>query len=74
MKPIKFTQSNMKFVAEGCEDLPAFKGEGRIISCWELDGDDLMRILETKCLWVHVTGTKQPAMMLSVEQPFAGES
>ena len=40
MKPIKFTQADIKFIAEGCHDLPVCRGDGEFISCWELDGDD----------------------------------
>lgn len=70
MKSVKFTQANVKFVAEDCKDLHAYSGDDLIISCWELDGNDLMTILQTKRVWLHIVGTDQPPMMLSVKQPF----
>lgn len=70
MKPIKFEESNVTYVAEGCNDLPAYKGETQIISCWQLTEQDLETIKETGVIWFSVAGQSQPPIWLGTEKPF----
>lgn len=70
MKPIKFTQVNIKLVAENCDDLHAYKDNSKFITCWEISDDELMTILQTKRIWLHVVGKEHPPVRLDVSQPF----
>ena len=82
MKPVKFPEANKVLMhppgmtEEECGDLHVLQtDDGRLISCWELDGDELMKILQTKKIWLHVwSGDTQPPVSLDVEEPFEEES
>lgn len=76
MEPVNFPESNQVMKAppdmKECSDLHVFTTEdGRCISCWELTGAELMQILQTKKIWLHVyMGGAQPPVGLSTESPF----
>ena len=78
MKPIKFPEANKVLVAprdmtqEECGDLPVHDcGNGHQISCWELDGDELMEVLKTKRVWLFVWGgATQPPVLVEGINPF----
>lgn len=70
MNPIKFEEQNVTYIAEGCKDLPAYKGENQIISCWQLTEQDLETIKETGVIWFSVAGQSQPPIWLGTEKPF----
>lgn len=81
MKPVQFPESNTvltppdDMTEEECSNLDIFRtGDGCCISCWELDGDELMQILETKRIWLRVhSGESQPPVSLATESPFVQE-
>jgi hypothetical protein len=81
MKPVPFDQANLflkrppGMTEEECGDLPVHRDErGICVSCWELDGDELMKILETKQVWLWVFGGgSQPPVALSPDNPFESE-
>ena len=78
MKPVKFPEANKVLVHPGsmteeeCQDLHVHKtDDGRLISRWELSGDELMKVLETKTIWLHIwSGDTQPPVSLDVDEPF----
>ena len=75
MSPIEFKQQNIVFTAPaGMEDkveqLPAFRGEGQVISCWHLSFWDRLKLLFTGRLWFSVIGNAQPPLWLGVDCPF----
>lgn len=75
MKPVPFREQNILFKPpEGMEDrvsdLPAFKGEGQVISCWALGLRERIRLLFTGRLWFSVMGNDQPPIWLGVYRPF----
>lgn len=70
MKPVKFKEQNITYVAEGCGDLPAHKADDQIISCWQLSEEDLKRVSETGVVWLSVIGQHQPPIWLGTETPF----
>lgn len=75
MKPIRFPEQNRTFIApEGMEDkvdaLPAFVGEGQVISCWKLSLWERIKLLLTGRLWFSVIGDAQPPIWLGVSCPF----
>lgn len=73
MKPIKFEEQNITYVAEGCGDLPAHKAEHQIISCWELTEKEKEEVQKTGVVWLSVFGQQQPPVWLGVETPFTEE-
>lgn len=75
MRPIEFKQQNTVFTApDGMEDkveqLPAFCGEGQVISCWRMSFWERLKLLITGRLWFSVIGNAQPPIWLGVDCPF----
>lgn len=76
MNAVSFPHQNITFTKpenmtdEECGSLPAFKGEGHLISCWKLSEDDLKRVNETGIIWFDMLGNQQPPICLSTESPF----
>ena len=50
--------------------LPAFRGEGQVISCWHLTLWERIKLLLTGRLWFSVIGNGQPPIWLGVDCPF----
>lgn len=84
MKPVPFDEANVflerppSMTEEECGTLPVFRDKrGFCVSCWELSGDELMKILETKRIWLWVFSEgSQPPVSMDLEYPFdppAGE-
>ena len=70
MNPINFNEVNVNYVADGCEDLPVFKGDNQIISCWELSAEEIQEIVKNKVIWLSIWGNAQPPVCLMAETPF----
>lgn len=66
MQPVKFPEQNCTYIADGCEDLPAYKTVNEqfqtdeVISLWALSDDDLALILK------QIKSGIRPAIHLSV--------
>lgn len=74
MKPVEFPEQNYKFVANGCGDLPAWSNGKHIVSCWQLDENDLEAINKSKQIWLVITGGVQPPVDLRVSIPFVNDA
>lgn len=75
MKPISFREQNTTFVPpegmeERCGSMPAFLGEGQVISCWKLTVWERLKLLFTGRLWFSVIGNAQPPIWMGVHRPF----
>lgn len=77
MKPSSFKQQNKVLqkpsdmtVAE-CAPLSVYHHSDGIISCWRPSWRDRFALLFGFPLWMHVRGTRQPAIALETENPFA---
>lgn len=75
MRPAPFEHQNVLFTApEGMEDqveaLPAFRGEGQVISCWKLTLWERIKLLFTGRLWMSVIGDAPPPVWLGTDTPF----
>lgn len=76
MKPVTFKQQNITFTRppsmtdEQCQPLPAFRGEGQLISCWQMSLKDRLRALLTGRVWLSIHGTAQPPVWVGVVSPF----
>ena len=73
MKPIKFKEQNITYVADGCGDLPAHRAEHQILSCWELTDKEKEEVQKTGIVWLSVFGHQQPPVWLGSEYPFVEE-
>lgn len=75
MYPVPFPQQNITYnppqgMEDKCDALPAWKGEGQIISCWHLSFWERLRLLFTGRLWFSVIGNGQPPVWFGVRNPF----
>jgi len=77
MFPISFKQQNFILkkpptMEEECKDLPAFKTDNYILSCWSRSFFQRLKFLIFGKLWVWVyTPTSQPPIALTIERtPF----
>ena len=79
MKPIAFAEANTVLTKpagmtdEQCASLPVFKGEMGgmpvLLSCFEMSDEELLRIIETKRIWLYVFGDRQPPVALTDRPP-----
>lgn len=72
MKPVKIETSNITFVAEGCDDLPATRysyenGSPGIETVWELDDEEKKQIMDTGRIYLYVNGTTIQPCFLAAE-------
>jgi hypothetical protein len=81
MKPIKFPQANTNLIKpddmtdEQCGELPVYRGAAEngfpvYISCFELDEQELLDVLQTKKIWVHVYAASHPPIALDCADPW----
>nr|WP_293844165.1 hypothetical protein [uncultured Arsenicibacter sp.] len=75
MTPVKFIESNFVYKAEGCNDLPVFKGqdgEGRdvIISAWELTPEEKEQVMATGRIYLMIWSNVQPPVLVTPSTPF----
>ena len=75
MTPIPFREQNITYnppegMEDKCDALPAFRGEGQVISCWHLTLWERSKLLLTGRLWFSVIGNGQPPIWLGVDCPF----
>ena len=61
MTPIPFREQNITYnppegMEDKCDALPAFRGEGQVISCWHLTLWERIKLLLTGRLWFSVIG------------------
>ena len=75
MTPVPFREQNIIFLPphgmeDKVEELPAFKGQGQVISCWHLSFWERLKLLFTGRLWFSVIGNDQPPIWLGVHRPF----
>lgn len=81
MLPVTFEEQNLIFVKPGdmteeqCGSLPVWAGKDAdgvpvIISCWQPSREDLQELMETGRLWLVVTGSVQPPVRITTENPF----
>jgi hypothetical protein len=62
---------------EECQDLAVYhdrKDGGRFISRWKVSDEDLVRIAETREVWVWIIGASHPPIYIGTEDPFEKET
>jgi len=81
MQPVEFPEVNQRIAEqqEGYATLPVHRlqdDEGSILCCWQLSWGERFRILFTGRMWHWILTFNKPLQpqMLTVENPFPGES
>lgn len=72
--PKQFPEQNITYMAEGCGDLPAYKGDGVIITAWKLSDEDIEILQKTKTLYMSLWGQGMPPVGLYTGYPFRDTS
>ena len=75
---VRFPEANRTYTAPGCYDLPAHvtvdnEGNSVIISCWQLDEQDLAEVALTGRVWLRIWGSAQPPVYVGGVRPFVTE-
>jgi len=79
VRPVNFAGANITFAKDQPEylPLPAYlydaDGRGCATTCWELDDDDLRRVLTTRRIWVQQLTFGRPLQPLRVATEISGE-
>lgn len=67
--PVDFGQANTHFTGgHGVDPLPAFRGEGMVISCWKMGLANRIRSLFFGKVWLAIQGDSQPPVWLDVDK------
>jgi hypothetical protein len=51
-------------------DLPVYRNETEIISCWRLGWLDVLRVVVSRNIWLRTLGAKQAPVCLQSENAF----
>lgn len=74
MKSVNFAESNGTLKPgkdmTGVVALNIHRGDGEVVSCWELEEDDLRNICRNKRIWLRVLGEGSPPVKLQTECPW----
>lgn len=74
MRPIRFEGCNTTYTApdgmDDCAELPAYQGDGYIISKWEISPEELLRIIFRKSVYLQIAGSIQPPVAITPDSPF----
>lgn len=72
MNPIRTDYSNITYVAEGCNDLPATLtknpfGQDEVETCWELTDEEVEQVMKDKRVFLHIMGRSVPPLYMTTE-------
>jgi len=75
LKPIKFPESNGVLVrprgsVAPCGELPCYRGQGTVISCWKIPFLQRVIALFTGRIWVGLKGDIQAPIWVVIDRPF----
>ena len=76
MKPIEFEGQNRVYnkpidmTDDECSSLPVNQSGNTIVSCWELNENDIKDIVKNKKIWLGVVSYIQPPVFLSALEPY----
>ena len=70
-QPTEFQEQNTRWWGPGdVGDLPAYRDDSGVnISCWELTADEIVEVLKTGKVWLHLWGA-HPPVHVTAEHPF----
>ncbi len=79
MQGINFLEQTMllkrpHMTAAECYDLPVFRDDKEVISCWKMSFRERLRVLVTGVVWLRVLGRSHPPLALEVKCPFRREA
>jgi hypothetical protein len=65
-EPVGFEGADFLYTGgEGIRDLPVYRDETQVISCWRLTEAEMLTIAETGVVWLRVMGHTLPPMEVS---------
>ncbi len=67
MTPIRTSACNITFVLEGCDDLPAARGDGFTATYWKPDAEELAMIAAGMPIKLSIMGDGVPPVSLEVD-------
>lgn len=67
MKPIRTSACNVTFVAEGCADLPAARGDGFVATYWQPDAEELALLAAGFPVKLSFMGSAPPPVAIEVD-------
>jgi len=72
MTPVKTPYSNITYVAEGCNDLPATlaknpSGQDEVETCWELSDEEVEQVVKDKRVFLYIMGKTVPPLYMTTE-------
>ena len=69
-KPVQFKQANDVLLGgdTGAADLPIFRGEQHVVSCWRLPWIRRVRVLLTGCVYLVVQGKTHPPVYVETDE------
>lgn len=67
MKPIRTLACNINLVADGCGDLPAYKGDDYFASYWIPDKEELAMLNAGMPIKLSIIGAGHPPVMIEVD-------
>ena len=74
MKPVEFKERNTTLHGAGTvKELPTYKGNDQIISCWQLTFFEKIKLIFTGKIWFIMRGYIHPPICLTVLKPFIVE-
>lgn len=73
MKPLKFKEANVTFVGKTPDigDLPAWRNEGEVVSCWKMSWRERFSALLFGKLWIDIwAGGSQPPIAMTISKEY----
>lgn len=67
MSPIRTSACNMTYVAPGCTDLPAARGDGFTATYWKPDAEELAMLNAGFPVKLSIVGAGMPPVAVEVE-------
>lgn len=79
MKPIRTEYSNITYVAEGCDDLPATRcvspsGKEEVEVCLELTDEEVEQVSRNKKVYLYIMGRSVPPLYMTTESDVITQS
>ena len=60
-------QAPVGVASHECLDLPVFRDQSQIISCWRLTGEELETIKKTGVVWLSISGQGMPPVYIGAK-------
>lgn len=69
--PVSFKEKNTTYISPKCGDLPVFRGEGQVVSCWRVPFIKRLKMFFTGRIWLVLRSENQPPCYVEIDKPLA---